>query len=211
MERPGRIMISKSGNLSWIGHLGEIRKRLILIVVVLVSCMGIGFFLTGHVLRFLLATQLPAGVGLNAFSPFDSLQLYMRFSLAIGLAIAIPFILYQIWCFAKPGLRDEERKAALAYIPLAASLFLAGLAFGSYAEHPSSGRTCIRAAGCRLIPNVHSASESATAQKNASLRVHGTCCIERNRIAAGLAVPPYRYDSAFPFVRSQHAAQQLDA
>jgi sec-independent protein translocase protein TatC len=50
--------------------------------------------------------------------------------------LTLPVALYHIWAFVKPGLRPEEQKATLMYIPGAIILFLAGLAFGYFVVFP---------------------------------------------------------------------------
>jgi len=58
--------------------------------------------------------------------------MYMSFALVVGLIVTLPFSLYQLWAFLKPGLRPEEQKASLIFIPFAFLLFLLGLAFGYF-------------------------------------------------------------------------------
>src|SRR5690625_379359 len=56
----------------------------------------------------------------------------MMFAFMIALAISLPFSLYQIWSFMKPGLRGIEKKAAYRYIPGASILFLVGFSFAYF-------------------------------------------------------------------------------
>jgi sec-independent protein translocase protein TatC len=122
---------------SLVEHLTELRKRLIWILVVLALAMIGGFFAAKPIIVYLMNTE-PASsiVGLNTFSPWDAIRLYMQFSFAIGLVVTLPFTLTQIWLFVKPGLYEHERKATLRYIPGAAILFLLGLAFAYFVVFP---------------------------------------------------------------------------
>lgn len=130
-------MLMQENTASLVEHLTELRKRLIWIVVVLVLTMIGGFFCAKPLIVYLMNTE-PASsiVTLNTFSPWDAIRLYMQFSFAIGLVVALPFALLQIWLFVKPGLMEHEQKATLRYIPGAVLLFLLGLSFAYFVIFP---------------------------------------------------------------------------
>lgn len=122
---------------SLVEHLTELRKRLIWIVVVLALAMIGGFFAAKPLIVYLMNTE-PASsiIGLNTFSPWDAIRLYMQFAFAIGLVVTLPFALTQIWLFVKPGLMEHEQIATLRYIPGAVLLFLLGLSFAYFVIFP---------------------------------------------------------------------------
>lgn len=122
--------------MSLIDHLGELRKRIMWILVVLVIGMVGGLVAAKPVIRYLKSIPPADGIGWNVFSPWDALRLYMNFGLAVGLLITLPVILYHIWAFVKPGLRETEQKASIIYIPYAFLLFLLGLSFGYWVVFP---------------------------------------------------------------------------
>jgi len=59
-------------------------------------------------------------------------------SLMIGLVLAIPYALYELWRFIKPALHEKERKAASGFVFYASFLFLSGVLFGYYIITPVS-------------------------------------------------------------------------
>jgi sec-independent protein translocase protein TatC len=118
--------------MSLVEHLGELRKRLIWVILVLIVGMVIGIIVAQPLITYLKSIPPAAGINWNAFSPWDPIRLYMNFALVTGLIVTLPFALYQIWSFLKPGLRVEEQKASLVFIPFAFILFLVGLAFGYF-------------------------------------------------------------------------------
>ncbi|KRE86383.1 preprotein translocase subunit TatC [Paenibacillus sp. Soil766] len=122
--------------MSLVEHLGELRKRIMWILVVLVIGMVGGLVAAKPVIRYLKSIPPADGIGWNVFSPWDALRLYMNFGLAVGLLITLPVILYHIWAFVKPGLRETEQKASLIYVPYAFLLFLVGLSFGYWVVFP---------------------------------------------------------------------------
>lgn len=106
------------------------------ILVVLVIGMIGGLVAARPIIRYLKSIPPADGIGWNVFSPWDALRLYMNFGLAVGLLITLPVILYHIWAFVKPGLRETEQKASLLYVPYAFLLFLLGLSFGYWVVFP---------------------------------------------------------------------------
>jgi sec-independent protein translocase protein TatC len=58
----------------------------------------------------------------------------------MGLVIAFPYILRQIWLFIGPGLYDKERKAARGMVAICSALFMLGVLFGYFILAPFSIR-----------------------------------------------------------------------
>jgi len=122
--------------MTLIAHLGELRKRIFWVLIVLVLGMIGGFVVAKPVLTFLKNDSPIPNVEWNVFGPWDALRVYMQVSFIISLIVVVPVALYHLWAFVKPGLRLEERKATLRYIPFTVLLFLFGLAFAYYAVIP---------------------------------------------------------------------------
>lgn len=131
--------------MSMVSHLAELRKRLFAVVIVFALVLIGGFFAAEPVYHYLtqdggIAAIIGKGsipdVTLNAFSFWDGVGIYMKIALAIAFCITLPFTLYQLWAFVSPGLKPQERKATLRYIPYAFLSFLAGAAFGYYVVFP---------------------------------------------------------------------------
>lgn len=121
---------------TFVEHLGELRKRIMVVVIVLVLGLIVGMLGAAPVISYLKNVEPASSIDWNAFSPWDSLRIYMNVSLAIAVLITLPIALYQTWAFVKPGLRPEEQRTSLLYVPGAVLLALAGLAFGYYLVFP---------------------------------------------------------------------------
>ena len=61
---------------------------------------------------------------------------HIKVSLFLGIALAMPYIFWEIWKFIKPGLYDNEKKHARGFVFVCSSLFMAGLMFGYYIISP---------------------------------------------------------------------------
>ncbi|CAM3623410.1 twin-arginine translocase subunit TatC [Marinicrinis lubricantis] len=122
--------------MSFVEHLTELRKRIVRIVIVLVITMVAGLLLANPIITYLKSVEPASKIEWNVFSPWDSLRIYMNVSFLFALLITLPFALYQLWGFAKPGLEPHERKATVGYIPAAVVLCLLGIAFGYFIVFP---------------------------------------------------------------------------
>ncbi|MBO8171660.1 MAG: twin-arginine translocase subunit TatC [Bacillaceae bacterium] len=123
-------MTDNERKMGVVGHLTELRMRLIWTILVFVVSMVIGFFLAKPVIEWMKNDPAAENIPWFVFALPDALRVYMQFAFVIGLIITIPFALYQMWKFVSPGLREHERKAALWFIPSAVVLFLFGISFG---------------------------------------------------------------------------------
>ncbi len=121
------------GRMALKEHLIEARNRLFKSGIALVIGTVIGFFIYNPVLEALSepVRNINEIDGRNAALNFDGVgspfDLMIQISVFLGLVIASPVWLYQLWAFITPGLRVKERRIALGFIAVAVPLFIAGL------------------------------------------------------------------------------------
>lgn len=115
--------------MSLLEHLEELRHRVI-VVVIAVSVAGVlGFFLAEPLIGILRA-PLPDDVPLVQLTVGESLAVRLRIALFVGLALAMPVILYELWRFVTPGLTVGERRLVWPLIGVGTVLFALGLGLG---------------------------------------------------------------------------------
>jgi sec-independent protein translocase protein TatC len=130
------------GSMSFFDHLVELRKRLISSVLAIGIGMVLGLLVSKRLISFVIAPMLTAlrtnhlDDKLYYTNPAGYISLYISLGLYIGIVLAMPWVLYQIWLFVAPGLYKHERKAVLSFIVSAMFLFLCGIAFGYYVMLP---------------------------------------------------------------------------
>ena len=60
--------------------------------------------------------------------PGDAFFITMKISVVVGIILAMPVILYQLWAFVAPGLTQQERRVIRPWLPMALFFFALGCA-----------------------------------------------------------------------------------
>lgn len=111
--------------MSLVDHLSELRGRLVKSVIAIVVGSVIGWLATPSLIAFL---RGPLGDRPLVFlSPGEAFFVYLKISVAVGIILAMPVILYQVWAFVSPGLTPAERRVVRPWVPLALVLFAIGV------------------------------------------------------------------------------------
>jgi len=129
----------EDGDLNVIGHLEEIRARLIksglALLIVTALCTIKSDFLVNEVLIGPL-TRSSKTLVLQNLIPYGQISLYLQVVFFSGFIISFPFIAWQIWQFVAPGLHENERKAGRFSILFISLSFFTGIAFGYFVFLP---------------------------------------------------------------------------
>ena len=115
--------------MSLIEHLDELRSRIIVAAIAIGLAAVAGFFLAEPVLTLLL-DALPEGSEVIQLRVLEGLGVRIRLALFIGLALAMPIVLYEIWAFVTPGLTRRERRVVWPLLIVAVLFFALGVALG---------------------------------------------------------------------------------
>jgi sec-independent protein translocase protein TatC len=111
--------------MSLVDHLSELRSRIFRCVLAIAVGSVVGFYLSTPIIEALAA---PAGGRLLNLAPGDAFFIVLRVSVVVGIILAMPVLLYQVWAFVAPGLTSEERRTVRPWIPLALLFFAIGVA-----------------------------------------------------------------------------------
>jgi len=129
--------------MSFFEHLVELRKRILYSLGFVLGGMAVGFLASQQITWWFTAPVLKALADANVpnnrlvyTSPMGALTLYLTVGFYVGLVIALPFVLHQVWLFVAPGLYRHERRAAAWFVGAGTFLFLCGAAFGYYLALP---------------------------------------------------------------------------
>ncbi|WP_460999689.1 twin-arginine translocase subunit TatC [Streptomonospora sediminis] len=123
-------------------HLRELRNRLVKALLFLALGTVVGYLIYDPVWAWLKEPycSLPAeqrgdtgqGCELIFTGVFDAFFVAFRVWVMVGLVVASPFWLYQLWAFIAPALNGREKRYTYVFVPLAAILFVAGSALAYY-------------------------------------------------------------------------------
>ena len=116
--------------MSLVDHLGELRDRLFRCILAIVAGSVVGFYVASRVRDFLLE-PLPGGVA-QVLGPGDAFGIQLRISVVIGIILAMPVLLYQVWAFIAPGLTPSERRTVRPWVPLALVFFALGVGIARF-------------------------------------------------------------------------------
>jgi sec-independent protein translocase protein TatC len=116
-----------SAVMSLVDHLTELRSRIVKSILAVVVGSAIGFAFAGPI-QEILTRPLPAtALPLQVLGPGDAFAIYLRIAVVVGVILAMPVLLYQLWSFVSPGLTPSERRALRPWIPLALFFFVLGV------------------------------------------------------------------------------------
>jgi sec-independent protein translocase protein TatC len=130
---------SAEGQMSFLEHLDELRKRIVRSCLAVALGVLITFAFIQPIFNFLLAPtrrMLPPGVKLIYTQPGEAFSLYVTVALIAGVVVAAPVIMYEVWMFIAPGLYANEKRLAYPFVALTTACFLLGGAFNHYVAFP---------------------------------------------------------------------------
>ncbi len=125
--------------MSFLDHLDELRKRLINCLIALVVGCIISFIFINRTFEFVmlpLYKMLPPGGSLIFTQGSEAFILYVKVGGLVGLILAIPLILVQVWLFIAPGLYSNEKKFAIPFVLFSTVFFMVGALFSHYVAFP---------------------------------------------------------------------------
>ncbi len=132
-DQPGAGRSEALPEMTLLGHLTELRQRLIVSLVTFVIGMVVCWafaaeiysILTRPIVELLPGDERPAYLSLT--EPFI---LYLKVAALSGFLVASPVIIYQVWMFVAPGLYRRERHYAFPVVLSSVGCFLLGALFG---------------------------------------------------------------------------------
>jgi sec-independent protein translocase protein TatC len=138
--------VRQDKKLTVTGHLQELRSRLIKSAIALGIGIGISFPLAYYIFD-ILKSRLPADINLVFVNVTEMLGTYMKVALYCGIALALPYLIYQLVMFFAPALRDNEKRYLYFSMPVVVLLFAAGVCFAYFIFLPPSLKFLLTFAG----------------------------------------------------------------
>jgi sec-independent protein translocase protein TatC len=155
---------ARTGTMTLVEHLTELRTRVVYSLYAVAVGAIVGWFLWDPFLDLIrepfcdfLRThpdQAPeSGCNFVFLGPFDGFAVRMKTTLFLGLAVALPVVLFQLWVFIAPGLTAREKKWSIPFVVSSFLLFLAGGTL-AYFVLPKSLDFLLSFAGAGVVPTL---------------------------------------------------------
>lgn len=120
-----------NGEMPFFDHLEELRWRLFRCLVAVAIGAGLGYVLVTRfdIVQLLIEPINPflEGSKLKYLAPTDPFFITLKLSLIVGLLLASPVLIYQIWAFFSPAILPSERRVIIPSLYLGLVLFVVGV------------------------------------------------------------------------------------
>ena len=126
--------------LGFIGHLMELRDRLLRSVIVVILIFLCAFPFANdiyHILALPLVSNLPEGGTMIATGVISPFLTPLKLAFIMSIFAAFPYLIFQAWAFIAPGLYKHEKKLAIPLIVSSAILFYVGILFAYFIVLPN--------------------------------------------------------------------------
>jgi sec-independent protein translocase protein TatC len=123
------------GQMSFLEHLDELRKRIVHSLLAVAVGVMVGFVFINRISDFLLGPTrrlLPPGSKMIYTQPGEAFGFNIQIALIAGVIFAAPVIMYQVWLFIAPGLYSNEKKLAIPFVLMSTFGFIGGALFNHY-------------------------------------------------------------------------------
>jgi len=123
----------------FLGHLEELRKRLIASAIVVGIGFAVCYFFSERIFLVLiepLKAVMPEGDQLIFTALPEMFLTYLKVALVTGILLASPYLFYQMWMFVAPGLYKNERSLVVPFVLASTLLFVGGALFGYFIVFP---------------------------------------------------------------------------
>ncbi len=111
------------GEMSLMEHLEELRVRIIKTLCAFVVLLIVSFVFVQDIYQWLVKDL---DGKLAVLGPSEIVWIYMVIAFVFALAFTLPVAAYQVFQFVSPGLKKEEYKVLITFIPFFFILFVSG-------------------------------------------------------------------------------------
>lgn len=136
-------------------HHLELRKRIIRCIASIILSSCIAYYFSEEIAKFFIAPLYKATPLMNKLvytNLPEAFVAYIKLAILTGIIASFPVILYQVWSFVAPGLKDGEKKLAKTVVFWGSTLFLIGAFFAIFGVMPRMLSYLMSYADESLIP-----------------------------------------------------------
>ena len=118
------------------GHLKELRNRIIICVACLLVFFMLGLSAAPRVVKVLTGIGEQYGYQFVYIAPQELLLQYFSIAMVVGVVLSVPVVLYHVWSFIQPGLKENENTMFGSALVAGTVFFVIGAAFAYFVMLP---------------------------------------------------------------------------
>jgi len=122
-------------DLTIVGHLSELRKRLVYSAIIFIIAVGFCYNYAEIIVKTIV--NITPETKFIFIAPSELLMSYVKIAIVGGLVISAPFILAQLWLFISPGLQLREKKYIIVSLFTGGMFFILGVIFSYFVVLPT--------------------------------------------------------------------------
>ena len=136
-------------------HLAELRSRLVKSILAVAVFSVLGFVFSNPILDFLVEPYCEVKQGqdcaLVLIDPLEGFATRLKIAAFVGVLLASPVVLWQIWRFVTPGLHPKEKRYAIPFIASSVLLFIGGAVVALF-TFPKALEFLVEVGGPNFVP-----------------------------------------------------------
>ncbi len=138
--------------LTFVGHLEELRRRIIISLILITVISIFAFPFTPKILAILKAPSSGVIGKLVFFNPSEAFLIHIKIAIFTGLAVSMPVMLHQLWAFISPAIETKTKRHGLLFLFFSTVAFICGVSFGFFIFLPPAFKFLLSFSGDSLEP-----------------------------------------------------------
>ncbi len=138
-DQPSGGISEMFSGVSLLERLDDFRKRIVKSLLAICVGMLLGFAFINPIVTFLLAPTrrtLPQGSRMIYTQPGEAFSLYIWVAIIVGIVVAMPYIMYQVWRLISPLAPPPLRRFVVPFVGMSTLGFVGGALFNHYIVFP---------------------------------------------------------------------------
>jgi sec-independent protein translocase protein TatC len=132
---PRRLRHGEEATL--VEHLGELRTRLLIVLITLVPAFALAFAFHEQLIEWLV-DLLPEGTPIVTLGVTEPFITSVKVSFYAAIAIALPVLLWQTWAFLAPAVEEATQRVIGVFVLFGTLLFATGVLFSYFVILPAA-------------------------------------------------------------------------
>ena len=133
---PDEIPDDQAARMTFTGHLGELRDRMLRCCIMLVVLAIIGYVMSSPIVNAVKQPLEDAGLEWVTLSPLEPFLVKLKFAMYTAVVLGIPYIAWNVCGFVFPGLRPKEKRAVKIIMFGSAGLAITGVMVAFFGVFP---------------------------------------------------------------------------